>query len=102
MNHKGMRQIPTFQGLVDRAKPTTRTGMATRLALLEHIRARLELELNVWASKCEEVERHLQEVRGQIEVLKRALYSLPAGDGEPDTAPGDGKGEGWREIPLRY
>ena len=43
---KGMRNIPTIQGLRHRSLPTTREQTVAELARLEHEKVRLKRELN--------------------------------------------------------
>jgi len=107
MKPKGMHDILTAQSLINRSMPATRAEMVAQLARMEHEKARLERELNVWVGKQKETEGRLQQVRKHIELLKRALDESPAEEERRDSggqraAGEERKAKGWQEIPLEY
>ncbi|MBI4758053.1 MAG: hypothetical protein HY783_03490 [Chloroflexi bacterium] len=109
---KSMRDIPTIQRLHNRSVPTTREQAVTELAHLEHEKARLERELNIWSINQKKTESRIQQVEGRLALLQRVL-DPPAADGPTKCAKvrqsptekansGEGEAQGWREIPLEY
>ncbi len=53
---RSMRDIPTIQGLRNRSVPTTREQVMSELARLEHEKARLEREMNIWLANQKKTE----------------------------------------------
>jgi septal ring factor EnvC (AmiA/AmiB activator) len=108
---KGMRDIPTVQGLRNRSVPTTREQAVTELARLEHEKSRLERELNMWINNQKKTEGRLQRVKERLALLQQVL-DPPAADGSTkrqarrsptgEATGGEGEAQGWREIPLEY
>ena len=107
MKSRGMHDIPTFQSLINRSIPATRAEIVARLARMEHKKARLVRELDVWVSKQKKTEERLQQVRQHVELLQRALDEGRRDSGTQRMAE-DGSGDGgeearpWREISLEY
>ncbi len=116
-NVRGMRNIPTIQGLRHRSLPTTREQTVAEVARLEHEKARLKRELNLWTDHQKRTEDQLQQVEERLATLQQILDETadddptkPSGRGRARvhrsrTEKGDsGKGEsqGWQEIPLEY
>jgi septal ring factor EnvC (AmiA/AmiB activator) len=109
---KGMRDIPTIQGLRHRSVPTTREQAVTELARLEHEKARLGRELNIWVSNQQKTESRLRQVEERLALLEQILNPPAAEDTAKRTAArrlspqeadsGEGAAQGWREIPLEY
>jgi len=107
MKIKGMRNIPTVQGLAHRAVPSNREQAVSELARQEHERARLQRELNLWLSKKEQTEQRLQAVQERIKQLEQALYESCSDSSQATRTEGSPSGEekgkkNWREIPLEY
>jgi len=109
---KGMRDIPTIQGLNSRSVPDTRQQAATELARLEHEKARLERNLKMWINNQKKTEGRLRQVEERLALVQQVLV-LPAADGSPkcvqarrslseESNGSEGKGQGWREITLEY
>jgi len=109
---RGMRDIPTIQGLNSRSVPNTRPQAATELAKLEHEKARLERELKMWIDNQRRTEGRLRRVEEQLALVKQVLVLLPA-EGSTRRAKvrrsptdkadsGEGEAQGWQEIPLEY
>ncbi len=73
MGIKGMRDIPTAQGLTNRSVPATRVQVVVHLARAEHEKARLERELAMWVANQKQAERRLRRVLERIELLRGAL-----------------------------
>jgi len=99
---KGMRDIPTIQGLNSRSVPDTRQQAATELARLEHEKARLERNLKMWINNQKKTEGRLRQVEERIALLKPVLGYGSEGSGEQRTADDGRKDKDWREITLEY
>jgi septal ring factor EnvC (AmiA/AmiB activator) len=109
---KGMRDIPTIQGLSSRSVPDTKPQAATELARLEHEKARLERELNIWIANQKKTEDRLRQVEERLALVRQVLDPTAAGGstkrakvrrspaGKTDS--GEEEAQGWREIPLEY
>jgi len=100
MKPKGMHDIATAQSHVNyRSIPATRAKTVAQLARMEHERARLERELNVWVRKQQQSERRLRQVLQYIGLLQRVLD----GDGDRGQAADDDEwAKGFRGITLEY
>lgn len=109
---RGMRDIPTIQGLNSRAVPNTRPQAATELARLEHEKARLERELKIWIDNQKRTEGWLRQVEERLALVKQVVVPLAAegstGRAKVRRSPtekadsGEGEAQGWQEIPLEY
>lgn len=114
---RGMRDIPTIQGLRHRSLPTTREQTVAELARLEHEKVRLKRELNLWIDHQKRTENQLQQVEERLAILQQMMdqtadddSTKPLGRGrarvrQSRTEKGDsdeGKAQDWREIPLEY
>ncbi|MBL7201506.1 MAG: hypothetical protein ISS56_15310 [Anaerolineae bacterium] len=112
---RGMRDIPTIQGLRHRSLPTTREQTVAAIARLEHEKARLQREVTVWNRNRKRTEGQLQGVEERLALLQQALdppdptgaprrtqaprpTAGEAGDGDGD----DGGARRWREITVEY
>ena len=110
---RGMRNIPTIQGLRHRSLPTTREQTVAELARLEHEKVRLKRELKLWIDHQKRTEGQLQQVEDRLTLLQQ-IMEPPAADDSPKrtkkarrsaTEKGDsdeGKAQGWQEIRLEY
>jgi septal ring factor EnvC (AmiA/AmiB activator) len=115
---RGMRDIPTIQGLRHRSLPTTREQTVAEVARLEHEKVRLQRELNLWLEHQERTEKQLQQVEDRLDILHQIMDQSAT---ERSTKPSDrgrakgrrrsateeadsdeGEALGWREIPLEY
>jgi len=117
---RGMRDIPTIQGLSSRSVPDTRPQAATELARLEPEKARLERELKMWVNNQKKTEDRLRQVEERLALVRQVL--IPP-DAEGSTKPvrsvaegrarvrrspaekadgGEDEAQEWREIPLEY
>jgi TolA-binding protein len=108
---RGMRDIPTIQGLRHQSGPATREQAVTELARLEHERARLRRELTMWVSNQTKTEKRLHQVEERLAELQHLLKPqaeerqaerkgrrVPARQIEE----GEGEGQAWREVELEY
>lgn len=114
MRPKNMRDIPTIQGLVHRSEPKTREQAVNELARLEHEKARLQRELDIWQANRKQTEQRLQRVAERLAVLQRILTdssdeanSSPASQiqrksGSQAVAEGKSERKAWKEISLEY
>jgi phage portal protein BeeE len=109
---RGMRDIPTIQGLRHRAMPGNREQAVSELARLEHEKARLERELKIWISNQQKTEGRLRQVEERLALLEQML-NPPVAAGSTKHAEvrrsrtdkpdgGEGETQGWREVPLEY
>jgi septal ring factor EnvC (AmiA/AmiB activator) len=114
---RGMRDIPTIQMLRHRSLPTTREQTVAELARLEHEKARLKRELNLWLEHQERTEKQLQQVEDRLDILHQIMdqssterSTKPEGQGRAQgrrSATGkadssEGEERGWQEISLEY
>lgn len=109
---RGMRDIPTIQGLRNRATPETRQQAVTEWARLEHEKARLEREMKTWISNQKKTEERLRQVDERLAQLQEMLGL--SGDERPTTgrpsrrpATRDGADDraqsgSWQEVSLEY
>jgi hypothetical protein len=110
---RGMRNIPTIQGLRHRSLPTSREQTVAELARLEHEKARLNRELKLWIDHQKRTQSQLQQVEERLTLLQQILEP-PAADDSPKRAQkarrlptekgdgGEGEAQGWQEIRLEY
>lgn len=114
---KSMRDIPTIQGLRHRSLPTTREQTVAEVARLEHEKARLGRELNLWTDHQKRTEDQLRQVEERLTILQQILdqtadddSTKPSGRGRVKARrspaekanSGEGETQGWREITLEY
>jgi len=119
---RGMRDIPTIQGLRHHSVPTTREEVVAELARMEHEKARLKRELDYWLSNQKKTEDRLRQVEARLVLLDEILNptaddGAPAGTatrsrtqgrrqvrrasaGEADS--GENEQRDWKEIPVEY
>jgi predicted nucleic acid-binding Zn-ribbon protein len=108
---RSMRDIPTVQGLRNRSVPASREQAVAEVARLEHEKARLERELDIWLVNQRNTEKRLRQVEERLAGLEQTL-NPPDSDGAtkrqvrrtPTETAGGGEEEiqKWREIPLEY
>ncbi|MBU0510592.1 MAG: hypothetical protein KJ638_02680 [Chloroflexi bacterium] len=109
---RGIRDIPTIQGLRNQAVPKTREQTVATLARLEHEKARLIREMSVWTRKLEQTKSQLQHVQERIDGLQHILHPL-AVDKAPkpaktrlaavrETNDDQDKSQSWQEVSLEY
>lgn len=73
MKVRTMRDVPTIQGLRNKATPTTREQAVTEVARLEHELARLQRELNMWTVNQSKTAERMQRVEQRLAMLKEIL-----------------------------
>jgi chromosome segregation ATPase len=116
-NVRGMRNIPTIQGLRHRSLPTSREQTVAEVARLEHEKARLKRELNLWTDHQKRTEDQLQQVEERLAILQEMMDQTADDDSAKPSSQrrtktrrslaekGDsreGEAQSWREIPLEY
>jgi hypothetical protein len=116
-NVRGMRNIPTIQGLRHRSLPTSREQAVAEVARLEHEKARLNRELSLWSDHQKRTEGHLQQVEERLAILQEIMDQTADDDSTQPSSQrrtrvrrsrtergdsGEGEAQGWREIPLEY
>ena len=109
---RGMRDVPSIQGLRHRSLPTTREQTIAEVARLEHEKARLERELALWLQHQERTEKQLWRVEGRLATLQGGLEprvsQRPVGRGRDRGSRGErddgdeGESRGWRELSMKY
>lgn len=104
---RGMRDIPTVQGSTNRVETNSREQGITDLARLEHERARLERELNMWLENQKRAEQRLKKVHERITLLQQGLYGSPVERRSASAAGGpgnDGEQEprDWHKVSFEY
>ncbi len=114
---RGMRDIPTIQGLRHRSLPTSREQTVAEVARLEHEKSRLKRELNLWIGHQKRTESQLQQVEERLAVLQQIL-DQPADDDQTEPSDrrrpkvrrspaeeadsGEDKVQEWKKITLEY
>jgi len=118
MKLRGMRDVSTVQTLADRSPAKNREQAVTELARLEHEKARLERELDIWATNQKKTLDRLDKVGARLALL-RYLLEPPADEQPPRHARAtrrptqesaaseeseidEAEGPAWREVPLEY
>ncbi len=103
---RGMRDIPTIQGIRNSSVPATREQAMTELTRLEHEKARLERELGMWLVNQKKTEGRLQQLQERVTLLQNVMDELPPKIRRPDTGSeqleDDAGKSNWREVPLEY
>ena len=108
---RGMREIPTIQGLHRETVPTSREQAVSELARMGHEKARLERELALWNGHQNRTEKRLQMVEARLAQLQQMLQ--PQASQEPPsrgarrssartTEDEAENGQGWRELSIEY
>lgn len=111
MRPRGLREIKTIQGRAGKAKGGSREQAVAELARLEHERARLQRELEVWLQNQRRVAEQLQRVETRLSELRALTHEEP--DAPPPAArrrhaparptPRDDEPEaGWTSLSLEY
>jgi peptidoglycan hydrolase CwlO-like protein len=101
-----MRDIPTIQGLRNRSVPATREQVMSELARLEHEKARLERELNIWLANQKKTEGRLQQLQERVNLLQAVMDEISPKKHKLD--PGSEQAEkiddknGYHEVSLEY
>lgn len=100
---RGMRDTKTIQTLANQSVVTSRPQAVNRFARLESERARLERELETWATRKEATEQMLAKVREELSVLQQFLLQPAPGGGEPRGEPArTGRPNATSEILVEY
>ena len=73
---RSMRDIPTIQGMKNRAVPSNREQLMSELARLEHEKARLERENTIWLANQKKCEMRIRQVQERAELLRLKLEEL--------------------------
>jgi predicted nuclease with TOPRIM domain len=107
---RSMRDIPTVQGIRNRAVPTSREQAVAEVARLEHEKARLEREMEIWLGNQANTQKRLRQVEERLAGLEHILNPPSSKEESRRRAPksasrAKGREEeelGWREIRLEY
>lgn len=91
---RGMRNIPTFWAMVNRAVPTTAESAATEMAHLAHEKARLQRELEIWVTNSQKVQERLGLLEERVAILQQVIEKPgSAGPGSSRRASRGGQGQ---------
>jgi len=102
-----MREIPTIQGLKNKAVPANREQIISEFARLEHEKARLERELSIWVTNQKKTNDRFQHVQERLNLLQGLLDGL-SGTEHPRRRPAaaeetpENNNTGYQEISLEY
>jgi hypothetical protein len=107
---RGMRELMTIQGLAGRSVPDSREQIVAEQARLEHERARLRRELEMWQENGRKTAARLQAAEDRMALLRRTLEPLlepeeTAPAGRRPAQPADPEPEPtttWHEVVLEY
>jgi len=106
---RGMRDIPTIQGLRHRSLPGTREQTIAEVARLEHEKARLQRELSIWLANQERTEKRIRQVEQRLAALQDVLDPLSTGRRKrtqacrsQDESTDENRDQEWEEITLEY
>jgi len=109
---KGMRHMPTIQGLRNRVVPVTREQAVAELARLEHEKARAQREVTTWQENQRKAEERLQQVEERLTLVREMLFpnahdraaGCAEGSPSPDEqdAGGDGEPHTWHAMKMEY
>ncbi len=109
---RGMRELMTIQGLAGRSVPNSREQVVAEQARLEHERARLERELQMWLDNGRRTGERLAAVNERLTMLAGvcAKDDAETGRAAPAAAPRAMRradepvepGTEWHEIVLEY
>ena len=107
MRVKGMGDIATINALVRRAVPRTKAQVVAELAYLEHEKARLERELELWTGNWKRTEAQIllnQERMTYLKAILQEEHLAASKELAADESQGnDGqRADGWREVKLEY
>jgi len=109
---RSMRDIPTIQGMKNRAVPANREQMISEFARLEHEKARLERELSIWQTNQKKTEERIHQIQERLNMLQ-SIFSGPdtagqphrqGGSHQPRSSPDEVAEEnsGFHEISIEY
>ncbi len=73
---RSMRDIPTIQGMKNRAMPDNHEQIMSELSRLEHEKARIGREIEVWNSNEKKAQARLQGVQERVDLLNRLMAEL--------------------------
>ena len=102
-NIRSMRDIPTIQGMKNRAVPSNREQIMSELARLEHEKARLERENTIWLANQKKCETRIRQVQERAELLRLKLEELlPKPLMTQPTEEGEKTNKKFRGVSLEY
>jgi len=106
-----MRELMTIQGIAGRSVPDSREQIVAEQSRLEHERARLRRELEMWQENGRKTAARLQAAEDRMALLRRTLEPIlnadtaadtterrPARQAEPEPEPSTV----WHEVVLEY
>jgi hypothetical protein len=109
---RGMRDIPTVQGVHQHSLPGTREQTVAEIARLEHEKARLEREMGIWRDNQARTQKRILQVAERLASLQAMLDPEPANPasrrnkGRKGSDGGDAgdrdQSQGWQEVSLEY
>ncbi len=108
---RGMRDIPTIQGVHHHSLPGTREQTVAEIARLEHEKARLEREMGIWSDNQARTEKRIRQVEERLASLQEILDPQPSKaakrrNGRRERSDGDAgdddQSKGWDAVSLEY
>jgi septal ring factor EnvC (AmiA/AmiB activator) len=87
MRPRGLRNIRTVQGLTRRDKAGSREQAVAEMARLEHEKARIQREIDVWQQNLRRTEEQFQRVEARLAVVRQAIAESDAQLGQHPAAP---------------
>lgn len=109
---RGMRDVPSIQGLRHRSVPGNREQVVAQIARLEHEKARLGREMRIWLDNQERTQKRIHQVEELLVALQDALEPPTEKDTQRRTRgscsqagtedAGSGQAQRWTEVPLEY
>lgn len=86
MRPKGLRNVRTIQHLSRRAQSGSREQAVAELARLEHEKARLTREVDVWRQNMRRTETQLEQVEARLVTVRQSIEGEPAPARAPQSA----------------
>lgn len=101
-----MRDISTIHALKNHVVPANREQLISEYARLEHEKARLKRELDIWAKNKERTEERIYNVQERLNQLQSLLNDMP-GEGnllifQESSEEKSEKKTGYAEISIEY
>ncbi|NJM08210.1 hypothetical protein HC891_21555 [Candidatus Gracilibacteria bacterium] len=101
MRPKGLRNLRTVQQANRRNQIGSREQMVAELARLEHEKARLQREVEVWRQNQRRTETQLEHVEARLAQLARAI-DLTGAESVPANRDNEAESRTWLGMTLEY
>jgi phage shock protein A len=101
-----MRDISTIHALKNHVVPANREQLISEYARLEHEKARLKRELEIWINNKDKTEERIHNVQERLNHLQNLLNDMPEAENSPDFQQSSNekleKNSGYTEISFEY